>query len=77
MQIGKEGVIVLLFVGDMKIYIRDLKNSAREILHLIDTFMKMNENLDGEFLYVFTEILLLLWIWLHKHVPITSNILKV
>ena len=47
MQIGKEGVIVLLFVGDMKIYIRDLKNSAREILHLIDTFMKMNENLDS------------------------------
>ena len=38
MQIRKEEVKVLLFADDMIVYINDPKNSARELLQLINTF---------------------------------------
>ena len=38
MQIGKKEVKLLLFADDMIVYISDPKNSARELLQLINTF---------------------------------------
>ena len=38
MQIGKEEVKLSLFADDMIIYIRNPKNSTKELLQLINTF---------------------------------------
>ena len=40
-QIGKKEVKLSLFADDMRVYISDQKNSAREILKLINTFSKL------------------------------------
>jgi hypothetical protein len=40
-QIGKEEVKVLLFTGDIIVYISDSKNSTKELLQLRNTFSKV------------------------------------
>jgi hypothetical protein len=55
-QIGKEEVRISLFADDMIVYIRDPKNSTRELLHLINSFSevagyKINSNKSMAFLY--------------------------
>jgi hypothetical protein len=55
-QIGKEEVKLSLFADDMIVYIRDPKNSTREILSLIRSFSevagyKINSNKSMAFLY--------------------------
>ena len=40
-QIGKEEVKLSLFADDMIVYLRDPKNSTRELLHLINNFSKV------------------------------------
>jgi hypothetical protein len=40
-QIGKEEIKVSLFADDMIVYIRDPKNSTRELLQLIKNFSKV------------------------------------
>jgi hypothetical protein len=55
-QIGKEEVKVSLFADDMIVYIRDAKNSTRELLSLINSFSavtgyKINSNKSVAFLY--------------------------
>ena len=42
-QIGKEEIKVPLFADDMKVYIRDPKNSTRELLQLINNFSKSGQ----------------------------------
>ena len=42
-QIGKEEVKLLLFAGDMIIYISDPKTSTRKFLQLINTFSNVAE----------------------------------
>ena len=39
-RIGKKGVKILLFAGDMIVYTRDPQNSTRKLLQLINTFSK-------------------------------------
>jgi hypothetical protein len=55
-QIGKEEVKISLFEDDMIVYLRDLKNSTRDLLHLINNFSqvagyKINSNKSVVFLY--------------------------
>ena len=55
-QHGKEEVKISLFAGDMIVYISDPKNSTRELLNLINTFIavsgyKINSNKSVAFLY--------------------------
>jgi hypothetical protein len=55
-QIGKEEVKISLFADDMIVYIRDPKNSTRELLSLINSFSevagyKSNSNKPMAFLY--------------------------
>ena len=40
-QIVKKEIKVLLFAGDMIVYIRDPKNSTRKLVQLINTFSKL------------------------------------
>jgi hypothetical protein len=40
-QIGKEEVKISLFADDMIVYISDPKNSTRELLNLINNFIKV------------------------------------
>ena len=41
-QTGREEVKVSLFIDDMIVYIRDPKNSTRELLQLINTFSQVS-----------------------------------
>jgi hypothetical protein len=55
-QIGKKEVNISLFADDMKVYIRDPKNSTREHLNLVISFSavsgyKINSNKSVAFLY--------------------------
>ena len=55
-QIGKEEVKVSLFADDMIVYISDPKNSTRQLLNLINSFIevaayKINSNKSVAFLY--------------------------
>jgi hypothetical protein len=55
-QIGKEEVKISLFGDDMIVYLSDHKNSARELLQLINNFSsmagyKINSNKSVTFLY--------------------------
>jgi hypothetical protein len=56
-QIGKEEIKISLFVDEMIVYIRDPKNSTRELLQLIINFIKVagykiNSNKSVAFLYI-------------------------
>ena len=51
-KIGKEEVKILLFANDMTVYIRDPKNSTRELLNLINSFsvvagVKLTQQISG------------------------------
>jgi hypothetical protein len=55
-QIKKEEVKISLFADDMIVYLSDLKNSTRELLHLINNFSevvgyKINSNKSVAFPY--------------------------
>jgi hypothetical protein len=55
-KIGKEGVEVSLFSDSKIVYIREPKNSTRELLHLMHNFSKVvaykiNWNKSATFLY--------------------------
>ena len=55
-QIGKEEIKVSLFADDMIVYIREPKNSTRELLQLINNFSqvagyRINSNKSVAFLY--------------------------
>ena len=56
MQIGKEEVKISLFANSIIVYISDPKNSTRELLNLIISFIavagyKINSNKSMSFLY--------------------------